>query len=406
MLLAEAALVSRREARPQLRAFAYLASALANNLPDTDVLYTWITKPKPLGSLLHHRGHTHTLLVALAMAWLLGLVLCRWYSRRNADASPRDRSLILGLCLVGPLLHLTMDLGNNYGVHPFWPLSGRWFYGDTIFIIEPLWWAIAIPILAQLVRRVWLKILLWILLGGVLVACWFVPFVLPASRFALLAISGLAWVVGRRCLARARVGFALIACLCVAVCFGGYSQHARKKLRQAAADAFPALEPSDIVLSPMPANPLCWEAQLVGEQGGTYRVLRASVALWPLPASSCTAGLDVEPTAHVRPLERQSRGGVRWISEYREELSELRQLAERDCRFRALLQFARLPYISRHGSETMPGHDPGKFAGDLRYDRDPGLDFSDLSLPEDPSRGPCPRFLTAWTPPRADLLQP
>jgi inner membrane protein len=155
MLLAEAALVLRRESRPQVRAVAYLASALANNLPDSDIVYTWITGPKPLGSLLHHRGHTHTLLVALPMAWLLGLALWRWYSARNADASKRDQNLILGLCLVGPLLHLTMDFANNYGVHPFWPLSGRWFYGDTIFIVEPLWWAIAIPILAQLVRRGW-----------------------------------------------------------------------------------------------------------------------------------------------------------------------------------------------------------------------------------------------------------
>jgi inner membrane protein len=406
MLLAETALVSRRESRPRLRAIAYLASVLANNLPDSDIVYTWITGPKPLGSLLHHRGHTHTLLLALPMAWLLGLALWRWYSRRNADASKRDQNLILGLCLAGPLLHLTMDLGNNYGVHPFWPLSGRWFYGDTIFIVEPLWWSIAIPILAQLVKRSWLKVLLWLLLGAVLALCWFLPFVLPASRWALLAISGLAFVVGRRASEQARIGFALVACFSVAVCFGVYSNDARKQLRHAAADAFPALSPSDIVLSPMPANPLCWEGLLVGEQGGSYRVLRASVAVWPLQASSCTAGLDVEPTANVRPLERPNRGGVRWISEYREELSELRQLAQRDCRFRALLQFARLPYISRHGSETTPGRDPGKFAGDLRYDRKPGLDFSDLSLPEDPSHGPCPRFLTAWTPPRADLLQP
>jgi inner membrane protein len=406
MLLAETALVSRRESRPRLRAIAYLASVLANNLPDSDIVYTWITGPKPLGSLLHHRGHTHTLLLALPMAWLLGLALWRWYSRRNADASQRDQNLILGLCLVGPLLHLTMDLGNNYGVHPFWPFSGRWFYGDTIFIVEPLWWAIAIPILAQVVKRSWLKVLLWLLLGAVLVASWLVPFVLPASRWALIAISGLSFVVGRRASEQARIGFALVACSSVAVCFGVCSNDARKELRHAAAGAFPALSPSDIVLSPMPANPLCWEGLLVGEQGGSYRVLRASVAVWPLQASSCTAGLDVEPTANVRALERPNRGGVRWISEYREELSELRQLAQRDCRFRALLQFARLPYISRHGSETMPGRDPGKFAGDLRYDRKPGLDFSDLSLPEDPSRGPCPRFLTAWTPPRADLLQP
>ena len=406
MLLAEAVLVSRREVRPQLRAVAYLASALANNLPDVDIVYTWISGPKPLGSLLHHRGHTHTLALALPMAWLLGLGLWRWFSRRNADAGKRDQNLILGLCLAGPLLHLTMDLGNNYGIHPFWPLSSRWFYGDTIFIVEPLWWALSIPILAQLARRTWLKIVLWILLGAVLLVCWFVPFVLPASRFALLALSGLAFVVGRRASERGRIGFGLAAWVAIAVCFAIGSASAKQQLRRAAEGAFPALQPRDIAATPMPANPACWEGLLVGEQGSTYRVLRASVALWPLQASDCTAGLDVEPTANVRLLERPNRGGVRWISEYREELAELRQLAARDCRFRALLEFARLPYFSRHGTESIPGRDPGKFAGDLRYDRQPGLDFSDLPLPEDPSSGPCPRFLPGWVPPRADLLQP
>lgn len=406
MLLAEAVLVSRREARPQVRAVAYLASALANNLPDTDIVYTWITGPKPLGSLLHHRGHTHTLALALPMAWLLAVGLWRWYERRNADATKRDHNLILGLCLVGPLLHLTMDLGNNYGIHPFWPLSSRWFYGDTIFIVEPLWWAISIPILAQLAKRTWLKILLWVLLGALLLLCWFVPFVLPASRFTLLALSGLAFVVGRRGSERQRVGFALGAWVAVAACFAVGSASAKQQLRRAAEGAFPALQPRDIAATPMPANPACWEGLLVGEQGSTYRVLRASVALWPLQAGDCKAGLDVEPTANVRPLDRPNRGGVRWISEYRAELGELRQLARTDCRFRALLEFARLPYVSRHGSETLPGRDPGNFAGDLRYDRQPGLDFSDLSLPDDRSRQPCPRFVPGWTWPRADLLGP
>lgn len=406
MLVAEAVLLSRRESRPHVRSLAYLASALANNLPDTDIVYTWITRPKPLGSLLHHRGHTHTLALALPMACLLAMGLWRWFSKRNPDATQRDRSLIVGLCLAGPLLHLTMDLGNNYGVHPFWPLSERWFYGDTIFIVEPSWWAIAIPILAQLARRTWLKLLLWSLLGAVLLACWFVPFVLPASRFVLLAVAGLAFVVGRHASARARVGFAIGAWVVVASCFAVGGKLAKEQLRRAAEGAFPALQPRDIAATPMPANPACWEGLLVGDQGESYLVLRASIALWPLQASDCTAGLDVEPTANVRRLERPDRGGVRWVNEYRAELAELRRLAKQDCRFRALLEFARLPYVSVHASETQPARDPGKFAGDLRYDRQPGLDFSDLSLPHTPSSIACPRFLPGWAWPRADLLPP
>jgi hypothetical protein len=147
----------------------------------------------------------------------------------------------------------------------------------------------------------------------------------------------------------------------------------------------------------MPANPACWETLLVGEQGDEYRALRASVALWPLQASDCVAGLDVEPTASVRALERSQRGGVRWINEYRAPLTFLRARAHDDCRFRALLQFARLPYYSLRAPHV---------AGDLRYDRQAGLDFSDVPLLGEPETDrACPRFLPSWVPPRAELLR-
>ena len=284
-----------------------------------------------------------------------------------------------------------MDFGNNYGVHPFWPLSSRWFYGDTIFIVEPLWWAVAIPILAPRIQRAWLKGLLWILLGAVLLVCWFVPFVLPASRFTLLALAGVAGVVGARASARAGITFALGSWLAIAATFRVGSSAAKQQLTRATEAAFPALSIHDIAASPMPANPSCWETLVVGEQGGQYRVLRASVALWPLATERCTAGLDVEPTAQVSKLDRPSRGGVRWIHQYSAEIAELRKLTHDDCRFRALLQFARVPYAGE------------RRAGDLRYDRKPEPDFSDLDLPAD--AGPCPRWLPGWELPRASLLR-
>jgi inner membrane protein len=405
MLVAEAALVWRRESRQELRAAAYLVSALANNLPDIDVVYSsWLTRPKPIGSLVHHRGHTHTLALALPMAWLLGVWLWCRFSARNPGASRGDQKLILGLSLLGPLLHLTMDFGNNYGVHPFWPLSSRWYYGDTIFIVEPLWFAASIPILAQIVRAKWLKILLWVALGVVLVLTWFVPFVLPASRFAIIALTVLAFVIGKRASERARVAFAAGVFLIVAATFAVASQAAKAQLGAAAEAAFPALQVNDIAASPMPANPCCWEALMVGEQSDVYRVVRASVALWPLRADDCTAGLDVEPTAPVRRLERPDRGGVRWIHEYSAELADLRRRVGNDCRFRALLQFARVPYAPVHvRADSATEHE---LAGDLRYDRHRDRDFSDVPIffdePMDPS---CPAFLPGWEWPRAELFR-
>lgn len=395
MLLAEAACVYRGETRQPVRAAAYLVSALANNLPDIDVFYSSWMEPRPLGSLMNHRGHTHTLLVALPLAWLLGLATFRWFARRHTDASWRERRLFFGLSLVGVCLHLVMDFGNNYGVHPFWPVSSGWFYGDTIFIVEPLWLALAIPIVAARLQRRWLQIGLWSVLGAVLVVCWFVPFVPTASRVLLLGVTALGFWVARRASPRLRIGFALVGWAAVASVFAAGSIHAKAELRRAAQAAFPALTVLDIAVTPMPANPTCWEGLLAGEQGGSYRVLRASVALGPVGALECSAGADVDPTAPVTPVARASRRGVRWRTEYRAEVTALERLRRRDCRFRGLLRFARLPYVSASG----------KIAGDLRYDRKPALDFSDIELPIDPRSGPCPRFVPGWTEPRTDLFQ-
>lgn len=396
MLLADAVCSFRGEVRPRVRRAASLVSALANNLPDTDIVYSWIDGPRPLGSLLHHRGHTHTVLVGSLMAWALGVLAFRLFRRKEPEAGQAERRLLLGLALAGPLLHLLMDFGNNYGVHPFWPVYSGWLYGDSIFIIEPLWLMLAIPSLARTLTVRWLAILLWAVLGALLVVTWYVPFVHTAARFVLIACAAASYCVAKKATDRARSGFTVGAWLCVAAVFALTSSRAKAELRSATAAAFPALTVHDIAMSPLPANPACWEALLAGEQGGTYRALRASVALAPLEAASCRAGEDVDPSAPVVALSRAQHGGVRWLSEYRAELSDLSRLRHDDCRFRALLRFARLPYANAAGT----------LAGDLRYDREPGRDFSDVALHVPHGAGPCPRFVPSWLEPRRELFQP
>jgi inner membrane protein len=335
------------------------------------------------------------LLLALPAAWLLGLAVWRWFSRKNADANAGDRRLFLGLALSGVALHLAMDFGNNYGVHPFWPFSSAWFYGDSIFIVEPLWWAIAIPLLAQTLQRRWLKLTLWVLLSAVLLVCWFVPFVSMATRVTLLVVTAAASFVARRASERMRIGLGLAASLAVPLVFGLASIRAKASLREATQAAFPALAILDLATTPLPGNPACWEGLVAGEQAGVYRVLRATVALGSLAPTACNAGADVEPTAPVSVLTRANRGGVRWLTAYSADVAQLSRLRRDDCRFRAMLQFARLPYVAASR----------QIAGDLRYDRRPDLDFSDVPLPPLASAGPCPRLLPGWTEPRADLFR-
>jgi inner membrane protein len=110
---------------------------LASNFPDLDLVLTRLLQA-PLGYLLHHRGHTHTLVGVLGeIVLLLGLVWLLWpAARRLLRASSNARRAALLTAGAGMVLHITMDGLNVYGVHPFWPIDASWYYGDLVFIVE------------------------------------------------------------------------------------------------------------------------------------------------------------------------------------------------------------------------------------------------------------------------------
>ena len=89
--LAELALPAA--ATPAQRRLFYAAGIVAANLPDADLLYTSIIAP-PLGYLLHHRGHTHTVVGLAVQAALIGVVcMLPALARRIGDrASSHDRA--------------------------------------------------------------------------------------------------------------------------------------------------------------------------------------------------------------------------------------------------------------------------------------------------------------------------
>jgi inner membrane protein len=61
--------------------------------------------------------------------------------RGRSDApEPLSAPWLIALSYIGVLLHVGMDLLNNYGVRLLMPLQSRWFYGDTLFIIDPWLW--------------------------------------------------------------------------------------------------------------------------------------------------------------------------------------------------------------------------------------------------------------------------
>src|SRR5512134_2669531 len=77
-------------------------AAIGSNLPDADLLYSFFGGR--INYLLHHRGHTHTILVAFLLG-LATLAITRWWLRRRGlQASPQDYALLTAVLLFTPLL--------------------------------------------------------------------------------------------------------------------------------------------------------------------------------------------------------------------------------------------------------------------------------------------------------------
>ena len=106
---------------------------IAANLPDVDVLVFATEMP----SVAFRRGWTHGVL-AQAVLPLVFATAMFWIGRRQGA---RFGPLVL-LSYIGVLSHVALDLLNNYGVRVLMPFSGRWFYGDSAFIIDVWLWLV------------------------------------------------------------------------------------------------------------------------------------------------------------------------------------------------------------------------------------------------------------------------
>ena len=111
-----------RDAPARTRTVFLAAGIVAANAPDVDLLYTGLTEA-PLGYMLHHRGHSHTL-PGLAVLGLLIWVAVRWVPRTRLAVADSERRWIV-LIAAALLGHLLMDTANSYGTHLFYPLSRR-----------------------------------------------------------------------------------------------------------------------------------------------------------------------------------------------------------------------------------------------------------------------------------------
>lgn len=138
------------------------------NLPDLDVVATAFGRDFALG---FRRGWTHGVLAQMVLSLALAGVMFALARRARAtDGPPARFGPLLVLSLMAVISHVALDWLNNYGIRLLMPFDGRWFYGDSVFIIDPwLWLAGLMPcVLVHSVRR--RSLVLWGLLTTVMTA--------------------------------------------------------------------------------------------------------------------------------------------------------------------------------------------------------------------------------------------
>lgn len=121
---------------------------VANNLPDVDVA-VFATDTLAMS---FRRGWTHGVPAQVMLPVLLtaGVVIGDRLFRKHATERVKAGQILL-LSYIGVLLHVFLDFLNSYGIRLLMPFSERWFYGDALYVVDPImyvtlglgWWVSA-----------------------------------------------------------------------------------------------------------------------------------------------------------------------------------------------------------------------------------------------------------------------
>jgi len=117
------------------------ALIVAANLPDID---SFIARPLGLSPLTFHRGFTHGIGGLVTMPLLAFAIIWVWEKLRPGKEGPIRGAGLLLACFLGVLSHPALDFLNTYGIRLLEPFSHRWYYGDTLFIVDPWIWIMLI----------------------------------------------------------------------------------------------------------------------------------------------------------------------------------------------------------------------------------------------------------------------
>src|SRR4051812_33551886 len=117
------------------------ALIVAANLPDIDSFVAPAFGCDPLAA---HRGFTHGVGGLVTMPFVAVAIILIWEKLRPGKEGPVRPGGLLLACFLATLSHPLLDFLNTYGTRLAEPFSHRWFYGDTLFIMDPWIWLMLI----------------------------------------------------------------------------------------------------------------------------------------------------------------------------------------------------------------------------------------------------------------------
>ena len=305
-------------------------------------LYSRITPP-PLGYLLHHRGHTHTLVGCAVLG------LCGWLVTRLIPPVRRlDRRVTAAILDARRGRAREPRACSTPGTATAFIRSGR----STIVGITATRFTSSIrgsgfcsaspssSNARSTTRR--------IVLGAGLIALplalvWFR--MIPSGALVALAVIGAGLgLATHRAMPRVRSAAALSAVVVFVTAMFGLS-HVARGVSLASLRTIQGAEESgdivDVVLNPNPAVPVCWTALAIEkrESRDEYILRRGNVSLFDgwLPARVC---------ANSGAVAGSSRSRAEWSVSSRQSLSRLRTRSRDDCWVRGWLQFGRAPAMT------------------------------------------------------------
>jgi inner membrane protein len=284
-----------------------------------------------------------------------------------------------------------MDWWNIYGVHPFYPFDNKWYYGDAIFIVEPLIWVSLAPFCFFLSeKKIYQGLSLVVPTAAILLST------LLVGTFTTITIS--IFFVGTFIWEWKKPSHnpGLLVCTLALLAFFIGAQSAKRSTASG-----PPLPQGATLLesavSPAPANPFCWKFYTLSIDENDYIVRTGVFSHLPALVSSttCMMSRGGDRTVSLLPLAN-STTEMNMEGEYRTSRAEIKA-ALANCEFSALMIFARIPFIVKDNSsgETI--------FGDMRFDNEKGLGFAEFARN---GAAKCEGLnIPPWIPPRPELLK-